>query len=103
MMNVQHILDHVEFIVDHNGKPKSAVIDMKLWDNIITRLEDFEEKEEGLQLAAEKSMVVNHQHAAFPLIKSKSRQYPLTTTEVVDALDKMNNELDLANANFMRR
>lgn len=45
MMSVQEILQSVEFVVDHQGKPKSAVVDMKIWEAFVTWLEQVEDQE----------------------------------------------------------
>jgi hypothetical protein len=41
-MSVQEILQNVEFVVDHNGKAKAAVVDMQLWALFLAWLEQTE-------------------------------------------------------------
>lgn len=44
-MSVREILETVEFVVDHNGKPKAAVVDMQIWEIFVAWLEEQEDLE----------------------------------------------------------
>ncbi|MEK7276127.1 MAG: hypothetical protein AAB427_02145 [Chloroflexota bacterium] len=45
-MNVtDNFLKHVRFVVDSEGKPTAALLDIKLWNYLIELLEDMEDIE----------------------------------------------------------
>ena len=45
-MTVADILNSVKFVVDPNGQQSAVVIDMEIWEEIVTLLEDVEDAEE---------------------------------------------------------
>ena len=45
-MTVADILNSVKFVVDPNGQQSAVVIDMEVWEQIVTLLEDTEDTEE---------------------------------------------------------
>jgi hypothetical protein len=44
-MTVTEILQSVKLVVDHNGKPTAALLDMDAWEAFISKLEDIEDVE----------------------------------------------------------
>ncbi len=45
-MTVTDILNSVKFVVDPNGQQSAVMIDMDIWEQIVTLLEDAEDAEE---------------------------------------------------------
>jgi Mg2+/Co2+ transporter CorC len=45
-MTVADILNSVKFVVDPNGKQSAVVVDMAIWEQIVTLVEDAEDAEE---------------------------------------------------------
>jgi hypothetical protein len=45
-MTVAEILNSVKFVVDPNGQQSAVVVDMEVWEQIVTLLEDVEDAEE---------------------------------------------------------
>ena len=45
-MKVAEILNSVKFVVDPNGQQSAVVVDMEIWEQIVTLLEDVEDAEE---------------------------------------------------------
>ena len=45
-MTVAEILNSVKFVVDPNGQQSAVVVDMEVWEQIVTLLEDIEDAEE---------------------------------------------------------
>lgn len=45
-MTVADILNSVKFVVDPNGQQSAVVVDMEVWEQIVTLLEDLEDAEE---------------------------------------------------------
>lgn len=44
-MTVAEILHSVQFVVDRNGQPTAAILDMKAWEVFLSLLEDVEDVE----------------------------------------------------------
>lgn len=44
-MTVTDILVSMKFVVDHEGKPTAAVLDMDVWESFLSMLEDIEDAE----------------------------------------------------------
>jgi hypothetical protein len=44
-MSVQEILKTVQFVVDQEGKPRAAVLEMRVWEVLLTLLEELEDRE----------------------------------------------------------
>jgi hypothetical protein len=44
-MHVEEILKTVQFVVDQEGKPKAAVLDMQAWEMLLALLEEAEDRE----------------------------------------------------------
>ncbi|HLO16628.1 MAG TPA: hypothetical protein VK206_17475 [Anaerolineales bacterium] len=42
-MTVTDILNSVKFVVDPNGQQSAVVVDMEVWEQLVTILEDAEE------------------------------------------------------------
>jgi len=42
-MTVTEILQSVQFVVDREGKPTAAVLDMRTWEAFLSMLEDMED------------------------------------------------------------
>lgn len=45
-MTVAEILNHVKFVVNPKGKKSAVVVDMEIWEQIVTLLEDAEDADE---------------------------------------------------------
>ena len=45
-MTVAEILNSVKFVVDPNGQQSAVVVDIEVWEQIVTLLEDIEDAEE---------------------------------------------------------
>ena len=45
-MTVAEILNSVKFVVDPNGQQSAVVVDIEVWEQIVTLLEDVEDAEE---------------------------------------------------------
>jgi hypothetical protein len=45
-MTVAEILEKVKFVVNPAGKKSAVMVDMDIWEQIVTMLEDFEDAEE---------------------------------------------------------
>jgi len=45
-MTVADILNSVKFVVDPNGQQSAVMVDMDVWEQIVTLLEDVEDAEE---------------------------------------------------------
>jgi Mg2+/Co2+ transporter CorC len=45
-MTVSEILNSVKFVVDPDGQQSAVVVDMEVWEQIVTLLEDAEDAEE---------------------------------------------------------
>ncbi len=45
-MSVSELLQSVQFLVDTEGNKKAAVLDYKIWEGLVTLLEDLEDAEE---------------------------------------------------------
>jgi hypothetical protein len=48
-MTVAEILEKVKFVVNPSGKKSAVVVDLDIWEQIVTMLEDFEDAEEVKQ------------------------------------------------------
>jgi hypothetical protein len=44
-MTVSEILQSVQFVVDQEGRPTAAILDMKAWEAFLSVLEDAEDAE----------------------------------------------------------
>jgi hypothetical protein len=44
-MTVTEILQSVKLVIDHNGKPTAALLDMDAWEAFVSKLEDIEDVE----------------------------------------------------------
>lgn len=44
-MLVEEILDTVQFVVDQEGKPQAAMLNMKAWMALLTLLEEIEDRQ----------------------------------------------------------
>jgi len=44
-MTATEILQSVQFVVDQNGKPTAAMLDMRAWEAFLSLLEDVEDGE----------------------------------------------------------
>jgi PHD/YefM family antitoxin component YafN of YafNO toxin-antitoxin module len=42
-MTVTEILKSVQLVIDHNGKPTAALLDMDAWEAFVSMLEDIED------------------------------------------------------------
>lgn len=42
-MTVEELLHSVQFMVDQNGKPTAAVLDIRVWEEFLDLLEDLED------------------------------------------------------------
>ena len=51
-MTVAEILNHVKFVVNPKGKKTAALVDMHIWEQIVTLLEDAEDADEMKQAHA---------------------------------------------------
>lgn len=45
-MTVAEILDQVKFVVSPSGKKSAVMVDLEIWEEILTILEDAEDAEE---------------------------------------------------------
>jgi len=45
-MTVSDILNSVKFVVDPDGQQSAVVVDLEVWEQIVTLLEDAEDAEE---------------------------------------------------------
>ncbi len=45
-MSIIQLLESAQFVVDANGNRKSVVLDYKLWEELLSLLEDLEDAEE---------------------------------------------------------
>ena len=48
-MTVSEILEKVKFVINPNGKKSAVMVDLDVWEQIITMLEDLEDAEEMKQ------------------------------------------------------
>jgi len=48
-MTVAEILENVKFVINPNGKKSAVMVDLDVWEQIITMLEDLEDAEEMKQ------------------------------------------------------
>jgi hypothetical protein len=44
-MRIEGILKTVQFVVDQEGKPRAAVLEMPVWEILLTLLEELEDRE----------------------------------------------------------
>jgi len=44
-MTATEILKSIQFVVDRNGKPTAALLDMDAWETLLSMLEDLEDVE----------------------------------------------------------
>ena len=44
-MTISEILQSVHFVVDQQGKPSAALLDMRAWEALLSLLEDIEDAE----------------------------------------------------------
>ena len=44
-MTVAEIIESVQFVVDQEGKPTAAVMNMRQWESLLALLEDLEDTE----------------------------------------------------------
>lgn len=44
-MTITEILKSMQFVVDHDGKPTAALLDMSVWEAFVSMLEDMEDVE----------------------------------------------------------
>jgi hypothetical protein len=44
-MTITEILQSVQFVVDQQGKPSAALLDMRAWEALLSLLEDVEDAE----------------------------------------------------------
>jgi hypothetical protein len=51
-ITVAEILEKVKFVINPGGKKTAVMVDMHLWEQIVTILEDFEDAEELKQARA---------------------------------------------------
>jgi len=49
-MSVKELLQSAEYVIDANGKKKSVVVDLAVWEELLTLLEDLEDGEEIKQM-----------------------------------------------------
>ena len=45
-MTVAEILEKVKFVINPSGKKSAVVVDLEIWEEIVTMLEDAEDAEE---------------------------------------------------------
>jgi hypothetical protein len=57
-MSVTELLQAVQYVVDHEGNKKAALLDYAVWEELLTVLEDLEDADEiqRLREAGEESM-----------------------------------------------
>lgn len=57
-MSVTTLLQSAQFVIDTNGDRKAVVLDYRLWEELLTLLEDLEDAEElrTLQAADEEAL-----------------------------------------------
>ena len=48
-MTVSEILEKVKFVINPNGKKSAVIVDLDIWDQIVSMLEDLEDAEEMKQ------------------------------------------------------
>lgn len=58
-MTVADILKSVKYVVNTNGKQSAVVVDMEVWEQIVTLLENAEDAEEIEQLRTTKEDTVS--------------------------------------------
>ena len=51
-MTVAEILKSVKFVVDPSGKKSAVMVDLEVWEQIVTMLEDLEDADEIKQTRA---------------------------------------------------
>ena len=51
-MTVAEILERVKFVVNPSGKKSAVLVDLDVWEQIVTMLEDAEDTEELKQVRA---------------------------------------------------
>ena len=51
-MTVADILEKVKFVISPTGKKSAVVVDLEIWEQIVTMLEDLEDAEEMKQMRA---------------------------------------------------
>jgi hypothetical protein len=44
-MTITEVLQSAHFVVDHKGKPTAVVLDIAVWDALLSTLEDIEDNE----------------------------------------------------------
>jgi hypothetical protein len=57
-MTIAEILSSVKFVVEPNGQQSAVVVDMEVWEQIVTLLEDAEDAEEMKQARAVKEETI---------------------------------------------
>jgi len=57
-MTVADILKSVKYVVNTNGQQSAVVVDMDVWEQIVTLLEDAEDAEEIKQLRTIKEEII---------------------------------------------
>ena len=51
-MTIAEILDTVKFVINPSGKKSAVMVDLDVWEQIVTILEDLEDAEEMKQARA---------------------------------------------------
>jgi hypothetical protein len=57
-MTVADILNSVKFVVEPNGEQSAVVVDMEVWEQIVTLLEDMEDAEEIIKARSVKEEAI---------------------------------------------
>ncbi|MBM3151444.1 MAG: hypothetical protein FJZ96_04445 [Chloroflexi bacterium] len=57
-MTVAEILSHVKFVVNPKGNKSAVVLDMDIWEQILTLLEDAEDADEMRKAFAVKEEII---------------------------------------------
>jgi hypothetical protein len=57
-MTTADLLQNVQFVVDSHGQRKGALLDMAVWEEILTILEDIEDAEEMRQARQEQDELI---------------------------------------------
>lgn len=57
-MTIAEILSSVKFVVEPNGQQSAVVVDMEVWEQIVTLLENAEDAEEMKQARAVKEETI---------------------------------------------
>ncbi len=62
-MSIKELLQSAKYLVDANGKKRAVLVDVQVWEELLTLLEDSEDAEEVRQLRESKPEYVPWEQA----------------------------------------